>query len=201
MGGGRNSEMQCTPTLHQDGGFGVTILTPVFCSIATHGPNNAKPLGPVATGRPTLAAERSFRNSSVKITMTCRSGFASVRVPKRERRFAFTRVDDWRRRQPQHALTPATILTLVSPCDEDHPGSPPIAPPPPCPMRPSRHTAQARLGSASAGSAPLDLKLLNRFRNSIRLAFLSSARSFRIESSELSEQGKLEVQHKTSGRM
>ena len=25
-------------TLHQDGGFGVTILTPVFCSIATHGP-------------------------------------------------------------------------------------------------------------------------------------------------------------------
>src|SRR5271165_5451299 len=50
----------------------------------------------------------------------------------------------WRSRHPQDALTPAMPLTLVSPCHEDHPGSPPIAPPPPCPMRPSRHTAQGR---------------------------------------------------------
>ncbi len=65
------------------------------------------------------------------------------RVPKRERRFAFTRVDD-EPNKPQDALTPATTLALVSPCDKDHPGSPPIAHPPPCPMRPSRHTVQGR---------------------------------------------------------
>ena len=38
MAVGRNCEGSALHTLHQDGGFGVTILTPVFCSIDTHGP-------------------------------------------------------------------------------------------------------------------------------------------------------------------
>jgi len=43
-----------------------------------------------------------------------------------------------------HALTPARTPALVSPCDKDHPGSPPIGLPPPCPIRPSRHTVRER---------------------------------------------------------
>ena len=48
-------------------------------------------------------------------------------------------------------------------------------------------------------NGPLDLKRLNRLRNSIRLAFLRSARSCLIESSVSSEQGKLEFNTRHPG--
>jgi len=48
-------------------------------------------------------------------------------------------------------------------------------------------------------NAPLDLKRLNRFRNSIRVAFLRSVNSCRIESAPSSAHGKLQFNARHPG--